>query len=118
MSDFSESFELQRRLSEHADALTAMADDMGLAKQVREFSGDRRKTALARAMAAPLAGGDSVAKAEAEGRASELYNKELKQLANEMTTAEQVIARWEALRIQWESARSLISMQKSQMNQL
>lgn len=115
MADFSETFELQRRLNEALDEMTAITDDVGLARQVREFSGDRRKRALGRAMQAALSGGESASKAEAEARASEPYGKELQQLAKELTAAEQTIARWDVLRIKWETARSLLSVQKSQM---
>lgn len=117
-ADYSETMLLQRRLTETADEMAAITDDVGMARQVREFSSDRRKRALGRAMQAALAGGESSSKAEAEARASEPYAKELQQLAKELTAAEQTIARWDVLRIKWETARSLLSVQKSQMQMI
>ena len=110
--DWSTVEELQRRMVETVQAMDALADDVGLARQVREFSGDQRKRALARAMAAALAGGDSAAKAEAEARGSDTYGKELAVLERQLTAAEQTIARWDCAKIQWESCRSLIAMQR------
>jgi ribulose kinase len=117
-ADYSETMALQRRLSEAADEMAAITDDVGRSRQIREFSSDQRKRALGRAMQAALAGGESTSKAEAEARASEPYGKELAQLAKELTAAEQTLARWDVLRIKWESARSLLSVQKSQMQMM
>lgn len=118
VADWSDMAALQKRMADSVTALAGLASDVGLAKHVLEYDSDRRKRALARAMAAPLAGDSSVSKAEAEGRASESYSKELVQLGKEHATAAQTIQEWEALRLVWETCRSLISMQKETVRHL
>lgn len=117
-ADWSDAAALQQRLSEAADKLANMAADVGSAKHVLEYDGDLRKRALARAMKPALAGGDSAAKAEAEGRASDGYSQELGVLGKQHQAAEQVVAEWEAAKINWETARSLLSMLKETVRQV
>lgn len=117
-ADFSDTAHLQKQLSDAADAIASMADEIGLAKHILEFSSDRHKRALARAMAAPLAGGSSHNKAEAEARASESYGKELDVLASQHKAAEQTIMKYDAMKIRWETARSILSLLKEQVRQL
>jgi hypothetical protein len=112
ISDWQDVADLQRRLSESCDRINQMANDVGMAKHIDTFDGDRRKQALARAMAASLAGGESAAKAEAIARASELYAKELAVLAREHGVAMQTIAEFEAVKLAWETARSILAMQR------
>lgn len=69
-------------------------------------------------MAAPLAGGSSAVKAEAEARASEGYAKELETLAKQHASAEQITAQWTAKKLVWESARSLLSLQRETVKHL
>jgi hypothetical protein len=105
-------------MTETVAAMTALADDVGLARHVQNYDSDRRKRAIARAMAAALAGGDSAVKAEAEARASAGYAKELEQLSRESVAAEQTCAKWDALKITWETCRSLLSLQKETVRHL
>lgn len=118
VSDWSDVAMLQKKMADTCDTINQMAGDVGLARHVLEYDSDRRKRALARAMVPALAGGDSAAKAEAEARASEPYTKELNQLAKDHQNAEQVITAWEASKLQWETARSLLSMQKESIRHL
>jgi len=118
LADWSDVAALQQRLAESVQRMSELAGDVGLAKHVLEYDGDRRKRALARAMKAPLAGGSSATAAEAEARASESYAKELAQLGVEHANAEQMVMDWEALRLQWETARSLLSLQRETVKHL
>lgn len=118
VADWSDVAELQKRMADTVAAMALMASDVGAARHVSNYDSDRRKRALARAMSAALAGGESAAKAEAEARASENYGKELAQLGREDMAAEQVIAEWDALKIVWESCRSLLSMQRETVKHL
>ena len=95
-----------------------MAGDVGMAKHVLQYDADMRRRALARAMQPALAGGDSAAKAEAEGRSSPLYDKEIETLSKAHQAAEQTLAAFEAEKILWETARSLISLQRETMRQI
>lgn len=117
-SDWSDVAALQQKLAECSEALSAMAHDVGQAKHIIEYDSDLRKRALARAMQPALAGGDSAAKAESEGRASKGYTDELNVLAKQHQAATVTIADYDAARIKWETCRSLLSMMKTQVGQL
>ena len=106
---------LQQRLSDASDALTAMAGDVGMAKHVLEYDSDRRKRALAKAMKPALGRGDSAAAAESYGRASAGYETELKTLGQEHANATACVVEWECKKLEWETARSLLSMLKEQV---
>ncbi len=112
IADWSDTAALQQRMIESVQEMERIAPEVGMAKHVLEYDSDRRKQALARAMRAALAGGESAAKAEAEARASDGYAKELSQLGVEQKMAEQTLKEWEVLKIKWETARSLLSMQR------
>jgi hypothetical protein len=115
LSDWSDIAELQERLVESVTDMEAMTNDVGMARQVREFNSDQRKRVLA-VVAFPLVkAGQSSAAADTEARASEQYKAAMKQLSNELTAAEQTIAKYECLNKKWESARSLLSMKKAQV---
>ena len=118
VSDWTEVASLQQRLAETVERINAMAGDVGMAKQIREFSGDLRKRCLAIAATPFLKAGSSAAAADTEARSSEPYGAALKQLAKELTQAETTIAEFEALKLQWESCRSLLSMQRETMKSL
>lgn len=116
-ADYSDVAMLQKRMVDAADKLSKMAGDLAKAKQVREYDGDRRKRALAVA-AAPLLTENSASAAETMARASDPYHTAMKQLAAELLTAERVIADHDAVRIQWETARSLLAMQRDMTRNL
>lgn len=118
VSDWTEVASLQHRLFETVERINSMASEVGMAKHVLEYDGDMRKKALGRAMAAPMAGGASAAKAEAEARASENYAKEMAVLAKSHLAAEQTISEYEALRLVWDTARSLLAMSREQIKSL
>jgi len=111
-TDWSEAASLQQKMAETVEAINRMAGDVGMAKHILEYDPDMRKKALGRAMAAPMAGGASAAKAEAEARASDAYAREMAVLAKSHLAAEQTVMEYEALRLMWDSARSLLAMQR------
>lgn len=117
-ADHSDIAALQQKLLEHSDALSAMANDLGMAKTVREFSGDFRKRCLAIAALPLLKAGASAAAAEMEARGEAQYGAALKQLEKDLANAETVIAQHEARRIAWESCRSILSAHKETIRQL
>ena len=109
---------LQERMLESLRAIQEMTSEIGVARTAREYNGDLRKRALARAMAAPLAGGESAAKAEAEARAADGYGKELDALAKQLTAAEQTVALYDAHKLAWNSAQSLIANAREELKRL
>ncbi len=118
ISDWSDVAGLQAKMVESIEAMQQLADETGTARTILEFSSDRRKRALARACAAALAGGESVAKAESQARADEAYGKELSVLQREHEAAEQTIAKWDVLKITWSGAQSLLAMQRESVKHL
>jgi hypothetical protein len=117
-ADFSDGQTLQDRLTLAADKLSSMTGDVAVARQVVNFDSDRRKRALAIAAAPLLAAGNTNAGADTEARASGVYAAAMKQLGEQYAAAEKVLAEWEATKIQFECARSLLSAQKAAMQSL
>lgn len=118
VADWTDVAALQQRLAETVEAMNGMAAGVGLAKHILEFSGDQRKRALARAMAPALAGGSSVAKAEAEARADDRYGRELDVLGKQHAAAEQTVMEWEAKKLMWQTSQSLLALQREGLKQL
>lgn len=118
IADWSTVEDLQRRMIEAVKAMEQKAADVGLARHVLEYDSTRRRQALARAMAAPLSGGESAAKAEATAAASDVYAAEIRQLSKEHTAAEQTVAEFEVLKVAWSTAQSLLSMQRESIKRL
>jgi hypothetical protein len=107
--------DVQRRLLDLAEQIRAIAPQVADARQVREYDSDRRKRVLSLAMQSFLQAGDSHAKADALARATDGYGSALDTLAAQLADAEHVIALDSALRIQWESMRSIQSMMKANL---
>ena len=83
-----------------------------MAKQIKEFNSDRTKRALAIAALPFIKSGESSAAADTQARASDGYKLEMQKLATEFQQAEKALLEWESTKIQWESARSLLAMQR------
>lgn len=117
MSDYdnTEIARIQKRMQECTKKLNELAPAMGQAKQVREFSGDRRKSILAMELVKSLKAGESAAASDAIARASEGYRIALDEQGKQLADAETVIATWGATEASFEAARSLLSMMKSTM---
>ena len=116
--DFHDTAKVEKRLRDATNRLHAMVNDVALARQIKEFSSDQRKTILARYVAPLLAAGQSAVAAEAMARASDEYRAEAEIHAKQYQHAEKVIATWYAVNATWEAARSLFSMSKETMKQL
>lgn len=111
-ADFSDCLALQKKLVQAADKLSVMAGDVAKAKHVREFHSDRAKRCLAIAALPFLKAGLSSAAADTEARGGDAYGESMKQLGKEYVAAEAVLASWEATKIQVETSRSLLAMQR------
>lgn len=112
-ADYSTIEQISERLVEASSALGLMAERVAKAKQVKEYDSDRRKRALSVVVASRLSFGESATAAEHQARATEAYAEMMKTHAEQLASAETVIAEWDALKIKWETARSLLSVQKS-----
>jgi len=117
-TDFSEIGTLTDQIMEVSDLMTSMAKGVAKARQIREYDSDRRKRALSLSVRDALnAAPDlSATAAEHKGRASDGYGASMQQLAQEMRSAENAVAEWEALKVKFECLRSVLSIQKAGMN--
>lgn len=95
-----------------------MAGRVAQARQIREYDGDRRKRALAVWALPFLKAGESASAADISARASEGYKSDMYALALALQAAEKTIMEFEAMKIQWESARSLLSLQRETVRNL
>lgn len=112
-ADYSDVQRLGEELLNLADRISDMTPEISKAQMVRDFNRDRRKRALAKAVMPFLSQGESAASAEHKARALPCYGQELQALGDDLRSAEEVIARHAALKVRWESVRSLLSIQKS-----
>lgn len=113
--DYTDLTELSRTLMEVTEKLLESAPAVGAARQIREFSSDRRKRALALSIKDVLSVTPNLSATAAENQARTLpgYAEAMKKLQSELQIAEQAIAENEALRARHDSLRSLLSFQKS-----
>ena len=112
-ADYSDVQKLGAELLSIADKISQMTPEISKAQMIRDFSSDRRKRALAKAVLPFLSSGESAAAAEHKARALPAYGAELQALGDDLRSAEDVIARHAALKTKWESVRSLLSIQKA-----
>lgn len=114
-ADYSTIEQISARLIESSDALGRMVEGVAKARQIRDYDSDRRKRALAAAVRDAVNTDIKLSGAAAEhvARASESYGETMKALAKDLIRAEQEITAWEAEKIKWETARSLLSVQKT-----
>lgn len=101
-----------------AIALEEMANDVADAKTVKEFNSDRLKRAFSVEVARFLEAGDSGVAAEHKARASAQYGSHLHDLNEQYQTALRVIEQHEALHIKFDSARSILSVEKQKLGLL
>lgn len=108
----------QAQLQRCALALDAMANDVADARQIKEFSHDRCKRALSIGVAEFLESGESAAAAEHKARGSKAYGTSLHDLSEQYKAAMRCIESYEAQRVLWESARSLLSVERAKISML
>jgi hypothetical protein len=114
-ADHSDVTAIQKRLKFASRELNdpAMISLYAQARQVISYDSDRRKNLLAKYTVKYLKQQESSATAaEAHARADVAYQAEFNTQAEELQTAEGVIAKRRAIETLWESARSLLSFQR------
>lgn len=105
----------QKQMNMAALEIAKMSSDVADAKTVKEFSSDRLKRALSIEVARFLEAGDSGVAAENKARASAQYGAHLGDLEGEYKTAMRIIERFEAAKIKFESARSILSCERTKL---
>lgn len=119
-ADYSTLESLQKRMTEQCDALEALTDRVAKARQIQDYDSDRRKNTLATFVCAEMdkEKGLSVSMAEHRARCSRGYEDRMRSLVQDALTAETDIAQWEVHKLRWETARSLLSIQKQLVRDL
>jgi hypothetical protein len=105
----------QAQLNRCALDMAALASDVADSKTIKEFSNDRLKRAFSVEVERFLSSGDSAAAAEHKARASAQYGAHLQDLMGQHKDALRVIEKYDALKIQFEAARSLLSVEKAKI---
>lgn len=100
------------QLEASRDELAGMVDVVGKAKQIKEWDSERRRAALSKHVA-PLLATNGVSAAEHIARASAEYVNAMRLLQTDLYGAEKTLAQYEAIKCKWESARSILSMQRA-----
>lgn len=103
---------IQQQLEASRDELAGMVDAVAKAKQIKEWDAERRRAALSKQVA-PLLATMGVAAAEHSARASAGYVEAMRILQLDLYTAEKALAQYESAKCKWESARSILSMQRA-----
>jgi hypothetical protein len=99
-----------------ADAITELdqlRDKVAMARQIVEFCGDRRKSALSVLVVEYLKQDMPIGAAEHQARADSRFKAEMKLIMEQTGNAEKVVKAWELQKIRFECARSLLSSERS-----
>jgi hypothetical protein len=110
MIDDDEIKNIEKKMQECIAELRKAAPHVGAARQIKEFSGDQRKNALAAEQIKYIQRGESVAAAENLARSNPVYLEKLKQLEKDFANACATIAQWEATFARFEGCRSMLAM--------
>lgn len=108
--------DIQKKMQQCITDLRRLAPLVGSARQVKEFSNDQRKNALAAAQMGFIRKGESVAASEIEARSSSEYLEKMKALEIAYASACGTIAEWEAVFARLEAARSIHAMLKEMLH--
>lgn len=111
--DYSDLFRATKELASELSKLSAMAKAVAAARTVKEFSGDRKKNALSKAvLQAFKEGSKSSAEAEHKAYASASYETAMKRLTDDFENAEVVISEFNVCMAKIESLRSIIAVHR------
>lgn len=95
--------------------IAGLANDVADAKTVKQFSSDRLKRAFSVAVAEFLEAGESGVAGEHKARAGKAYGAALHDLGEDYKTAMRVIEQAEALKVKFESARSILAVERQKI---
>ena len=116
--DHSDIARIQKRMKEACRKMQEMATEVGMAETVIRYDKDRRKDTLARYVIKHLKNGESAAAAEQYARADTAYDAEMQGLLSQAQLAHTTLKLYEVEKCAWETARSLLSMQREILHTL
>lgn len=106
----------QKQMNETALAIAKMTPDVADAKTIKEFNSDRLKRAFSVAVVEFLPTAGSVSAAEHLARAGKPYGTNLHDLSEQYKAALRVIEQHEGLKVKFESARSILAVERQKLN--
>lgn len=112
MTDDKEIRDIQEKMQDCIVRMRSLAPLVGAARQIKEFSSDQRKNALAIEQVRFIQRGESVAAAENLARSSPTCITAFKKLERNYANACTTIAEWEAVFARFEACRSMLAMQR------
>jgi hypothetical protein len=118
MIDDKEIRDIQEKMQECIKTMRTLAPMVGAARQVKEFSSDQRKNALAAEQVRFIQRGESVAASETLARSSPVYVTQFKDLERSYADACATIAEWEATFARFEACRSMLAMSRETLRTL
>ena len=118
MIDDKEIRDIQKKMQECISSIRKLAPLVGVARQVKEFSADQRKNALAAAQIKFIQRGESVAASENLARSSPDYLERFKALETSYADACATIAEWEAVHARFDACRSMLAMSRETLKTL
>lgn len=104
--------DIQKKMQECITRMRTLAPLVGAARQIKEFSSDQRKNALAAAQVEFIKRGESVSAAENLARSSPTYLQHFKDLEKAYADACATMAEWEAVFARFEACRSMLAMSR------
>ena len=105
--------DIEKKMQDCITRMRSLTVQVGKARQVKEFSSDQRKNALAEIQMTYIHRGESVASSETSARANPLYLEKLRNLETSYAEACATIADWEAVFARFEACRSMLAMARS-----
>lgn len=105
----------QKQMNAAALEIAKLSNDVADAKTIKEFNSDRIKRALSTEVARFLAEGDTGVAAEHKARASAQYGTHLHDLEEQYKSAMRSIERYEGLKVRFESARSILAVERQKI---
>jgi hypothetical protein len=118
MIDDKEIRDIQEKMQDCILRMRTLAPLVGAARQIKEFSSDQRKNALAGEQVRFITRGESVAAAEHLARSSPTYLERFKDLEKAYADACATIAEWEAVFARFEACRSMLAMSRETLRTL
>jgi|SRR4249920_12880 hypothetical protein len=110
MIDDKEIRDIEKRMTECIATMRKTTALVGVARQVKEFSSDQRKNALAAEQVKYITRGESVSASETLARSNPAYIERFKALEKDYADACGTIAEWEATFARYEACRSMLAM--------
>ena len=92
--------------------MSRMAPEVANARQVKEFSDDRKTRAFSVLVVEELNAGKSVSAAEHYARSADSWGSQLNDLSEQYKSAITTLERYDAFKTQYEAARSLLAMER------